>query len=1055
MRPTPWKLAPLLFGSGLCALIYQVAWFREFRLVFGASTLATSAVLAIFIGGLGLGGLYWGPRADKTSRPLWLYASLEIGVALTAAVTPGLLWLVRAAYLALGGQFALGAALGTVLRLVLAALVLAPPTLLMGGTLPAVVRAAQSDEDAQRRGLGLLYGANTLGAVAGAFSSSFFLLEVLGTRQTLWTACLLNLLVAMVARVLSRRWETGLPPPTPEKPAPEPDQPALQAAAPERFVLVAAAVVGFAFFLLEIIWYRMLGPLLGGTVFTFGLILSFALLGIGAGGALYGRPTNNRPALWTFAVTCLLEALAVAAPFALGDRLAAVALFLRQLGTFGFAGFVLGWSAIAAVVVLPAALVAGYQFPLLIALLGRGRREVGRQIGLTYAWNTAGSMVGSLAGGFGLLPLLGAPALWRFTAVALALLGACAVALGLRGPGPRWRVLAAPVVLLVPTVALLTALGPTAMWRHSGIGAGRLPAAALQSSAQLEDLIRSNRRALAWEADGVESSVAALSGTSYALVVNGKSDGEIRSDASTMIMGGLIGALLHPGQPKRGLIVGLGTGSSAGWLAEVPGMDVDVVELERAVEEVALKCAPLSRWSRGKPHAALTIADAREFVLAAPQKYDVVMAEPSNPYRAGVASLFTVEYYRALADKMADDALFAQWVQAYEIDANTLRTVYATVSEVFPWVESWEVGQGDLILLASKQPLSHDLEQLRRRIQQEPYKTALFGTWRADTVESVLAHCAAGPAFARALKQVHDEVNTDDRTVIEFAFARQLGQHNGLSTTDVMEAALKRGEGRAEVKGAVDWGEVALARGAYFAYEGRSQAAPGLVEPEARFARPWRLYGQRDARGAADAFHALGREPKSAAELQVVAQLLASAGDEAAVPYLEKLRAQPTAAVDAALLTAVLRGTQKKPQEAAHALAAAFTAMRQDPWATPRLVEAAVPMTLGLAHDAPDTTKELLQSISQPFAVNQVNEQRTEQAVELALREGSTQACLQALEPYAAWPAFRQPIIGARFECYRRAGDARAAEAERDLDRWLELTPMSFDQGLTPTRVRQ
>src|SRR5262245_53437437 len=158
MRLTPWKLAPLLFGSGFCALVYQVAWFREFRLAFGASTLATSAVLAIFIGGLGLGGLYWGPHADRSPRPLWLYARLELGVALTAALSPGLLWLVRAAYLGLGGQTAMGTVLGTVLRLVLAALVLAPPTLLMGGTLPAVVRAAQSDEDAQRRGLGLLYG---------------------------------------------------------------------------------------------------------------------------------------------------------------------------------------------------------------------------------------------------------------------------------------------------------------------------------------------------------------------------------------------------------------------------------------------------------------------------------------------------------------------------------------------------------------------------------------------------------------------------------------------------------------------------------------------------------------------------------------------------------------------------------------------------------------------------------------------------------------------------------------------------------------------------------
>jgi MFS family permease len=331
-----------------------------------------------------------------------------------------------------------------------------------------------------------------------------------------------NLLVAMVARVLSRSWETGLPPAT--TPAPIAEDPAGAVAAPTRFVLVAAAVVGFAFFLLEVVWYRMLGPLLGGTVFTFGLILSFALLGIGIGGALYGRPTNNRPALSTFAVTCLLEALAVAAPFALGDRLAVAALMLSRLSAFGFAGRVLGWSAIAAVTVFPAALVAGYQFPLLIALLGKGRREIGRQIGLTYAWNTVGSMAGSLTGGFGLLPLLGAPALWRFTAALLALLGAAAVALGLRAPGPRLRAIAAPAVLLVPTLALLGALGPTAAWRHSGIGAGRIHPEVLATPGSVEDFFNAQRRALVFEAEGVESSVALSSVNAYSLVVNGKSE---------------------------------------------------------------------------------------------------------------------------------------------------------------------------------------------------------------------------------------------------------------------------------------------------------------------------------------------------------------------------------------------------------------------------------------------------------------------------------------------------------------------------------------------------
>ena len=158
-------VAPLLFGSGFCALLYQMAWLREFRLVFGASTAASAAVVAIFVGGLGAGGLLIGRRADLHPRPLDLYARLEMLIAVSAAVTPALLWLVRRSYVALGGTVALGLTGGTLVRLVLAALVLLVPTWLMGGTLPAAARAAATSDDPGRRGVALLYGVNTLGAV--------------------------------------------------------------------------------------------------------------------------------------------------------------------------------------------------------------------------------------------------------------------------------------------------------------------------------------------------------------------------------------------------------------------------------------------------------------------------------------------------------------------------------------------------------------------------------------------------------------------------------------------------------------------------------------------------------------------------------------------------------------------------------------------------------------------------------------------------------------------------------------------------------------------------
>ena len=202
------RVSLLLFGSGACALIYQTVWLRQFRLIFGASTLASAAVLAIFMGGLGLGGLVIGKRVDNSRNPLLVYGLLEIGVALSAALSPGLLWIVRLLYLSMGGSFAMGSFLATIVRLVLSVLVLIVPTVLMGGTLPAASRAVESAGDAGRLGVSILYAANTMGAVVGTFVSTFFLLETFGNLRTLIAAALLNSLVGMIAIAYSNAIRT-------------------------------------------------------------------------------------------------------------------------------------------------------------------------------------------------------------------------------------------------------------------------------------------------------------------------------------------------------------------------------------------------------------------------------------------------------------------------------------------------------------------------------------------------------------------------------------------------------------------------------------------------------------------------------------------------------------------------------------------------------------------------------------------------------------------------------------------------------------------------------
>src|SRR5712692_6310078 len=619
------RIVPLLFTSGLTSLIYQVAWMRELRLVFGFSTAASGAVVAIFLGGLGLGSWLLGRRADEVRRPLHFYGRLELGVAGSAAATPILIWLVRQLYVAMGGSFVLGLFGGTALRLLLSALVLAVPTILMGGTLPAASRAVETREDANRRRLAVLYGTNTLGAVAGVTLSTFWLQELLGTRLMLWAACVVNAVVALVAMRLGRTWKASESEiASAEKGSQrqvKPDSPRPTSGPTTRFVVFAAAIVGFAFGLMELVWYRMLAPLLGGSTYTFGLILAVALAGIGMGAAVYGLTRGQRSAtLAAFATTCGLEAFLLALPYALGDSLALFAALQRPIGSFGFGGYVWSWTEVTALVVFPAAFVSGVQFPLLVALLGRGEQDVGRHVGQAYAWNTLGAILGSLAGGFGLLPILSAPGTWIAVVLLLVLLGARALFLSTRVEG-RWAPVIPAAAALAASVWLINATGPTAAWRHSPIGAGRVGFTDATPNA-LRAWLRDQRRRLQWEAEGVESSVGLFRTTvGYAFAINGKIDGSSVGDAPTQVMGGLVGAALHPGL-RRALVVGLGTGSTAGWLAALPTAEqIDVVELEPAVLEVARQCAPVNRNVLANPQIRILIGDARELLLTTRGKY--------------------------------------------------------------------------------------------------------------------------------------------------------------------------------------------------------------------------------------------------------------------------------------------------------------------------------------------------------------------------------------------------------------------------------------------------
>jgi spermidine synthase len=1046
MTPSAGKIAPLLFGSGMCALIYQIAWFREFRMVFGASTAATAAVLAIFIGGIGAGSLVLGPRVDRHPKPVELYGRLELLIACFAAVTPALLLFVRRLYILAGGTERLGLVGGTVVRLVLSAVVLAGPTFLMGGTLPAAARGVEADDDLGRRRTGLLYGVNTLGAVVGCVVSTFVLLEAFGTRATLWIACAVNVVVAIVARRIGARSapaETVEPSASPNASDDDRARPAAW------FSLAAAAIVGFAFFLMEMVWYRMLGPILGGTVFTFGLILAVALLGIGLGGAFYSFfGAERRATLWGFASTCLVEALLVALPYALGDRVAVWTLLLRSFGVFGFSGLLFGWTGITLLVVLPAAFVAGVQFPLLIALLGGGRHDVGRQIGLAYACNTLGAIVGSLAGGFGLLPFLSAPGCWRLVVWVLVALGLGAASLALRD-AKRWAPALGLASLGVASLVALRATGPTAVWRHSPIGVGRVDAESTSSPTALRGWMNDERRGVKWEADGVESSVALSNAEGWAFVVNGKIDGSARGDAATQVMGGLVGAILHP-KPTSALVIGLGTGSTAGWLGSVPSIGhVEVIEFEPVVRAVARACVSVNRNVMDNPKVEITTGDAREFLLTTKQTYDIIFSEPSNPYRAGIASLFTREYYEAALGRLNEEGLFLQWVQAYNVDGQAVRTIYATLASVFPEVETWELAVNDLLLVASRKPLPHRADELRARIAEEPYKDALGAAWRSIDLEGFLAHHVARPALARKVAEAEKgRLNTDDRTLVEFGFARTAADNVALSGADIRKLARSLDAHRPQgLESDVDWKRVDELWSSFEVTEEESEDPPDDFDKDQKA----RVTAQSTFL-AGDPSKALGfwqsqrRDPKTPTELAVVAESYASAGDDRARTYIEKLRGfQPT---EAAVIYGRLLTRQGKMDEAAAAMENAFERHRHDVWPWTVITKHAMTTVDEIAAADAKLADRMYRAVASPLPVYLLEGQRLATMLKIAMRTKLAVPCAETLglfEPHVPW---RKDVLEWRASCYRDMKGKDAPLAGSELAELLTQTSAPFESGL-------
>ncbi|HKU44881.1 MAG TPA: fused MFS/spermidine synthase, partial [Polyangiales bacterium] len=911
---------------------------------------------------------------------------------------------------------------------------------------PAIARAIETDTDRGRRGVAWMYGINTLGAVCGAALSSFYMLEHFGARLSLFVTCGANLAIGLAARAASRAqvWQKLSAPPTAAEPRPAIDEADIEPLAPPLLVFASAAIVGFAFFLMELVWYRMLGPLLGGTVFTFGLILAVALAGIGLGSTAYAlRFAARRPSLIGFAITCALEAACIAQPYALGDRVSLWALYLRPLGNLGFFGLLFGWWAIALIVVFPAALVAGFQFPMLIALLGGGRKHVGRHVGTAYAANTLGAIAGALAGGFGLIPALGALGCWKLASLTLAAWG---VGVGIFAVvRSRVFVLGAIVLVLAGlSVRSAYAPGPSAAWRHAPIGVGRVPIDAMITRNDVRAFLQQTRGSVQWETDGIESAIGIGVYDGIGFIVNGKSDGNARSDAPTQVMGGLLGAALLP-RVNKAMVIGLGTGSTAGWLGALPEIQrVDVAEIEPMIRFVAEVCTPVNNDVLHNPKVHIQRGDARELLAVSRERYDLIFSEPSNPYRAGVASLYTREFYQAVAQRLDQDGVFVQWLQAYDVDSQTLRTVYATLSSVFPHVETWDGMRHDLFLVASRQPLSHDAEQLRARVRSPVIARGMSVAWHTADLEGFLSHYVASPSFSRLAASSGGAIATDDLSPVEFGFARNVRGEPRAAAESLYEAIHERGENRPVLRGnpQLDWNRIDFEREAFGLLMG-APPSPGGMQPEymsrLEVLRRWQ---SADFQGALAMWSYIATQAGGKAPVPIpieqlaLAEILAYQGQQ---PEFDA--AVQAVATEQPTLAAAMRGVwllnHGLHREGVDALTQALVQYRSDPWPLPGQMTRVLAHLQAMAPADPERVPHWVQTLSAPFSVFVNESARVRTRINIAFTLGpQNPVCIEvfgAMEPYVPW---MEAVLDYRAKCYQAHGNALKETAAADLARF-------------------
>jgi hypothetical protein len=506
---------------------------------------------------------------------------------------------------------------------------------------------------------------------------------------------------------------------------------------------------------------------------------------------------------------------------------------------------------------------------------------------------------------------------------------------------------------------------------------------------------------------------------------------------------GMVSALAHP-SPKTSFVIGLGTGCSAGWLGAIPEMEqVVVAELEPMVLEVASRCAAINHDVLRNPKVQVLLGDARELLLTDSRKYDLIVSEPSNPFRAGIASLFTREFYQAASRKLQPGGLFSQWVQGYQIDIRTMKTVYATLHSVFPYIETWQTSYGDYLLVCSHERLAYSRKLLESRMGEEPWRSALHHGWRTGDVEGYFSHYVASSDFVDQLvlsAPAAEFISTDDRMVVEFGLLRTMGMQNlGMSQALHVETVGRQLNRPFMSDGSVDW-EEAGDRNLLFLSLANHECR-SIDEPERGFL--YRVaahtnYKRENFRGFLQNWYEQQRKPQQPGEYLILAESFARFGTPETFDMLTHVREHFPG--EAMLIEAVYHNEIGSLTEAVDSLEKGFEEFRRRPFPVEPVLRRGMELAMNIGLKSPELAPRLATMLQKPFLLSALNELRLQAVVGLmpGLDAVTIREICRTLEPHVPW---QEEFLTLRRDSYKALGDSGCAAAEADLLEYMAGEP--------------